>query len=142
MSKKSWHLTRRTFLRGAGVSLGLPLLEAMTPRTMRAMENATPRRLVVNPSGTRVYVTSDQSVFLGYNPATNTTFTVPVDTTSQWTGGATLSGAKVYVGGNDGAVHAIDTATNLETARIVVTFGTGATACPTCQPDLVAVRPR
>lgn len=27
--KKSWHLDRRTFLRGAGASLGLPLLECM-----------------------------------------------------------------------------------------------------------------
>lgn len=29
MSKKSWHLNRRTFLRGTGVTLGLPWLECM-----------------------------------------------------------------------------------------------------------------
>ena len=31
MSKKSWHLTRRTFLRGVGVTLALPLLDSMIP---------------------------------------------------------------------------------------------------------------
>ena len=30
MTAKSWHLTRRTFLRGTGVSLGLPWLECMS----------------------------------------------------------------------------------------------------------------
>lgn len=45
---KSWHLSRRTFLRAAGVSIGLPLLEGMTPvgRLARAAEaKAAPRRL-------------------------------------------------------------------------------------------------
>ena len=30
MASKSWHLNRRTFLRGTGVSLGLPWLECMS----------------------------------------------------------------------------------------------------------------
>ena len=29
MAEKSWHLKRRTFLKGAGVTLALPFLEAM-----------------------------------------------------------------------------------------------------------------
>lgn len=32
MSKKSWHLSRRTFLRGTGAAIALPWLEAMAPR--------------------------------------------------------------------------------------------------------------
>lgn len=32
MSQKSWHLSRRTFLRGTGVAIALPWLEAMAPR--------------------------------------------------------------------------------------------------------------
>ncbi|MEZ0276843.1 MAG: hypothetical protein ACAH88_18180, partial [Roseimicrobium sp.] len=43
------HLSRRTFLRGAGVSLALPLLEAMMPsaRVAAAIAAATsPRRMV------------------------------------------------------------------------------------------------
>ena len=32
-------LSRRTFLRGVGVSLGLPLLDAMLPTTVRAAAN-------------------------------------------------------------------------------------------------------
>src|SRR5262245_28411914 len=34
MALKSKRLSRRTFLRGAGVALGLPMLEAMMPRTL------------------------------------------------------------------------------------------------------------
>src|SRR6185295_9955132 len=45
MSKKSWQLTRRTFLRGAGVAVGLPLLEAMMPQKLRAAEQEAPRRM-------------------------------------------------------------------------------------------------
>jgi hypothetical protein len=42
MARKSWHLDRRTFLMGTGVSLGLPWLECMT----RANE---PRRPIASP---------------------------------------------------------------------------------------------
>lgn len=45
MSKKSWQLTRRTFLRGTGVAVGLPLLEAMLPGKLRAAEQKAPRRI-------------------------------------------------------------------------------------------------
>ena len=40
MSRKPWQISRRTFLRGAGVSMGLPLLDAMAPlsRALRADE--------------------------------------------------------------------------------------------------------
>ena len=36
MASKSWHLNRRTFLRGTGVSLGLPWLECMSGSTHAA----------------------------------------------------------------------------------------------------------
>lgn len=36
MAAKSWHLNRRTFLRGTGVSLGLPWLECMGGSTLAA----------------------------------------------------------------------------------------------------------
>src|SRR5688572_22579849 len=39
-------LSRRTFLRGAGVALALPLLDAMTPRSAAASQNIVPRRMV------------------------------------------------------------------------------------------------
>src|ERR1700738_2951435 len=32
MSRKRWELSRRTFLRGTGVALALPLLDVMRPR--------------------------------------------------------------------------------------------------------------
>jgi hypothetical protein len=40
-------LSRRTFLGGAGVMVGLPFLEAMMPRHAAALGSATPRRLLV-----------------------------------------------------------------------------------------------
>jgi hypothetical protein len=40
------HLTRRHLLRGAGVALALPMLEAMTPAFARAAVTATPRRFL------------------------------------------------------------------------------------------------
>src|SRR5438045_3703330 len=39
-------LSRRAFLRGSGVALALPLLDAMTPAVARAEAAPTPRRLV------------------------------------------------------------------------------------------------
>ena len=38
-------ISRRTMLRGLGVGLGLPLLDAMIPATARAQSAATPRRM-------------------------------------------------------------------------------------------------
>ncbi len=43
MSKKPWHLHRRTFLRGAGASLALPLLESMSFGA--AAKKELPRRM-------------------------------------------------------------------------------------------------
>src|SRR6478672_9627235 len=34
--RRKWELSRRTFLRGAGFTLGLPMLEAMLPSIARA----------------------------------------------------------------------------------------------------------
>src|SRR5438132_650843 len=39
-------LTRRTFLRAAGVSLALPWLDALAPRRAHAADAALPRRMV------------------------------------------------------------------------------------------------
>ena len=38
-------LSRRTFLRGVGVAMALPLLESMTPVFARAREPESPRRM-------------------------------------------------------------------------------------------------
>lgn len=46
--KKSWHLTRRTFLRATGVTVALPLLEGMSPvgkLAQAAEEKTAPRRM-------------------------------------------------------------------------------------------------
>ena len=44
--KKSWHLDRRTFLFGAGVTCALPFLEAMeTKETKKSAHSKSPKRL-------------------------------------------------------------------------------------------------
>lgn len=48
ISTSSSHLPRRTFLRGAGVTLALPLLECMTPSFVRAAGTSLPpRRMLI-----------------------------------------------------------------------------------------------
>ncbi len=48
ISTSSSHLPRRTFLRGAGVTLALPLLECMTPAFLRAAgASQPPRRMLI-----------------------------------------------------------------------------------------------
>lgn len=46
--KKSWHLDRRTFLRGAGVGVSLPMLDAMLPvaRAARRSASESPTRML------------------------------------------------------------------------------------------------
>jgi Protein of unknown function (DUF1552) len=39
--KRTWHLPRRTFLKGLGTTISLPLLEAMVPRRLLAAESQT-----------------------------------------------------------------------------------------------------
>jgi hypothetical protein len=90
----------------------------------------TPRQIIVTPDGSKAYITSDQTALLGYNVASNTTFTVAVGADT-FTGGALLDSTKVYVGGSDSAVHVIDVASGTQSASISLSF----------VPDLVAVRP-
>lgn len=45
MAKPSWHLDRRTFLMGAGASLGLPWLECMSASGAQSTQAAAPRRM-------------------------------------------------------------------------------------------------
>ncbi|MDA0283654.1 MAG: DUF1552 domain-containing protein [Planctomycetota bacterium] len=45
MASKSWHLDRRTFLRGTGAALGLPLMHGMLPANESKAIAELPRRL-------------------------------------------------------------------------------------------------
>jgi hypothetical protein len=45
MARKSWHLSRRTFLRGTGVGLALPWLECMSSGATAAAVRELPKRL-------------------------------------------------------------------------------------------------
>ena len=47
ISTASSPMPRRTFLRGFGITLGLPMLECMTPVFARAAQPTTPKRMLV-----------------------------------------------------------------------------------------------
>ena len=51
--EKTWQMNRRAFLKGAGVTMALPFLEAMLPGSLSAAASERPRRLVCvgNPYG-------------------------------------------------------------------------------------------
>ena len=44
MARKSWHLSRRTFLRGAGVSLSLPFMHGMAVGKEQQSLETLPKR--------------------------------------------------------------------------------------------------
>jgi hypothetical protein len=93
----------------------------------------TARQLIVLPDGSKAFVTSDQGKLLGFTTATSAPFTIPlVGGANAFTGGTTLDGTKLYVGGSDNTVHRIDVASNTDAQQIGVSF----------KPDLVAVRPK
>ena len=45
MARKSWHLHRRTFLRGTGAAIALPLLDSMSAAADRKADDQLPRRM-------------------------------------------------------------------------------------------------
>ncbi|MGH9668740.1 MAG: hypothetical protein ACRD3A_01325 [Terriglobales bacterium] len=119
-------------------TIGAPAAGSCPPTLSDSLTSAgfgvgafTPRQIIVTPDGSKAYVTSDQTVLLGYNVAGNSTFTVTVGGVDTFTGGALLDSSKVYVGGSDNAVHVIDVASGLEGTPISLSF----------TPQLVAVRP-
>ena len=55
MSLLTAPLSRRAFLRGTGVSLALPFLDAMWPRSLRAEESPAPKRMVAVCTALGIY---------------------------------------------------------------------------------------
>ena len=93
----------------------------------------TARQLIVLSDGSKAYVTSNLGQLLGLTTATSAPFAIPLAAgANAFTGGATLDGAKLYVGGSDNKVHRIDVASAADAQQISVSF----------TPDLVAVRPK
>ena len=49
MTQKSWHLNRREVIKGSGIALGLPALEAMQNQRAHSSESTSvPKRLLVS----------------------------------------------------------------------------------------------
>ncbi len=93
----------------------------------------TPQQIIVLPDASRVYVTSNLTSLLAYEVASGTPSAIPlIGGAAPTTGGATVNGSRVYVGGTNNAVHRIDVATATDATIINLTF----------TPDLVGVRPR
>jgi hypothetical protein len=99
----------------------------------------TARQLIVLSDGSKAFVTSNLGQLLGLTTATATPFAIPLaGGANAFTGGATLDGAKLYVGGSDKFVHRIDVAGGSDAQQIGPSAGTAFSFTP----DLVAVRPK
>lgn len=63
-------LSRRTFLRGAGVTLALPFLEAMLPRTLAAQTMGVPKRMLIYyvPNGMHMPAWTPDGVGANWTP--------------------------------------------------------------------------
>jgi hypothetical protein len=100
----------------------------------------TARQLIVLSDGSKAFVTSNVAgTLLGLK--TSDLSLVPVtlaNGASAFTGGSTLDGAKLYVGGSDKFVHRIDVAGGTDAQQIGASAGTAFSFTP----DLVAVRPK
>jgi Big-like domain-containing protein len=109
-----------------------PLSDGLT-RVNLGVGAFTARQLIVLTDGSKAFVTSDLGQLLGLTTATSTPFAIPLaNSASAFTGGATLDGTKLYVGGSDNNIHRIDVAGGSDAQQISVSF----------KPDLVAVRPK
>jgi hypothetical protein len=98
-----------------------------------------PRQLIVLSDGSKAFVTSDLGQLLGLTTATSIPFAIALaHGASAFTGGATLDGAKLYVGGSDNFVHRIDVAGGTDAQQIGASAGTALSFTP----DLVAIRPK
>jgi hypothetical protein len=93
----------------------------------------TTQQMLVTSSGSKlIFLTSGTDVIL-YDVAGSTASAVTLNGgATVLSGGVTLDGASVFVGGSDKTVHRIDVATKADAQQITVTV----------TPDLVAVKPK
>jgi hypothetical protein len=110
----------------------------------------TPLKMIITSDSSRAYILAkDRGAVFIYNFGVNTVGAIPL-TNSPAPVSATLSsdGSQLYVGGSDGAVHALSTTANVDLTEI--TFppnnGTNNNALCTnipgnCLPDLIAFQP-
>jgi hypothetical protein len=92
-----------------------------------------PRQLLVSADGANAFVLSDQPKVLVYKVAGATTSSIALSGgASAFSGGLTLDGTQLYLGGSDNNIHRIDIAAGSDAQQISISF----------TPDLVAVRPK
>lgn len=100
--------------------------------------NAT--QLFMSPDSSRAWIISDLPEMLGFNLQSSTPIVIPYAAGAvAYSGGITLDGAQVYVGGSDGNVHRIDVASNSDVQEIGV--GLKDANGNLTVPNLVGVRP-
>jgi hypothetical protein len=99
----------------------------------------TANQLIVTSNGSNAFILDPgQNVILKYNVPSNTGSTIALANNAHPTsGGVTLDGASLYVGGSDGNVHLI----NLSTGSDTVISLSSASAPAKFAPDFVAVVP-
>jgi hypothetical protein len=110
----------------------------------------TPLSMIVTSDSSRAYILSSNrsSVFV-YNFGVNTVTAIPLTNSPAAVGGSlSADGSQLYVGGTDGAVHAVSTISGIDLQQITFPLNnntTNDTLCPNvttpCVPDLIAFQP-
>jgi hypothetical protein len=103
--------------------------------------NFTPRQLFVATNSGSAWILSDLTSVIAFDLTSLTPFSIPLTNSAQpLTGGITIDGTKVYVGGTDTNVHALDVASHTDSAQIApgLKDGTGNVVAP----NLVLVLPK
>ncbi len=111
---------------------GCPPAGSNALTTAGAGEAFTARQIITLADSSKVFITSNVGLLV-YDVAAGSVSKIALAGGAEpFTGGATLDGATVYVGGSDNAVHVINVATGTDDMQIALPF----------TPDLVAVTPK
>ncbi len=99
------------------------------------------RQLFLSSDGSRTWLISDLTSVISFNMSTLTPTLIPLANSAQaYSGGITLDGSHVYVGGSDNNVHVIDANAGTDSAQIAVNLKDASSN--TVPPNLVVVLPK
>jgi hypothetical protein len=128
---------------------GLTVTNTVNPAINLGQGSFNPTQILISSDGASVYiVTSNLSAIVVFNTASQTPSTMALSGNAIPVSAAlSPDNSRLYVGGNDGLVHVLDTTTGLDTTQITFlkSFCEDSAGNPaqvaSCLPDLIAARP-
>ncbi len=111
----------------------IPARNESLRRVSLGVGSFTARQLLISSDSKRAFILSDLPVVIVYDTVAGTASSIPIaGGATALSGGLTLDGTQVWIGGSDNKVHKLDVASLTDTAQVSVSF----------RPDLVLVRPK